>query len=97
MLDHPAVDSTCVPTSPGGAEAALVQAGANFQHKGDPAADTSDFNDERTGNLRIDYVLPSRNLAVLDCGVLWPEMSSEFHATATFSDHRLVWLDVEVP
>lgn len=94
LLEHPAVDASCTPTSAGGAEAARVQAGINLEHRGDPAADTADFNDETAGNYRIDYVLPSKGLEVLGCGVFWPETVSPMHAAATFSDHRLVWIDV---
>ncbi len=96
LLEHPAVNSNCVPTSLGGTEAAELQGGVNLNHSGDPAADTSDFSDESVGNYRLDYVLPSRGLRVRDCGVLWPTSDSDFHATATFSDHRLVWIDIEL-
>lgn len=94
LLDHPRVDSSCVPQSGGGAEATAVQKGINVAHRGNPAADTSDFNDEAVGNYRLDYVLPSRDLETLDCGVLWSESESPLHQAATFSDHRLVWIDV---
>lgn len=94
LLDHPAVDAGCIPTSEGGVEAARIQGGVNLQHDGDPAADTADFNDERVGNYRLDYVLPSRNLRVIDCGVFWPPTGSPLHEAGTFSDHRLVWIDI---
>ena len=94
LLDHTRVDSSCVPESPGGAEATAVQKGINLAHRGDPAADTSDFNDETVGNYRLDYLLPSRDIETLDCGVLWPESNAAIHEAATFSDHRLVWIDV---
>lgn len=93
LLDHPRIDSSCVPTSTGGAEATADQKGINLEHRGDPAADTSDFSDEVVGNYRLDYVLPSRNLGV-DCGVFWPGSGAPLHETASFSDHRLVWIDV---
>ena len=94
LLDHPAIDPGCVPTSTGGAEAAELQGGVNPSHHGDPAADTSDFSDDTVGNYRLDYVLPSRGLGIEGCGVLWPDSGSDFHTTATFSDHRLVWIDI---
>lgn len=94
LLDHPLVDSDCIPASHGGAEAAEQQAGFNLEHSGNPAFDTSDFNDETVGNLRVDYLLPSRTLAVQDCGVFWPASNEPHHGLAEFSDHRLVWLDV---
>lgn len=94
LLDHEAVNSTCVPTSKGGAEAAQTQAGINLEHGGDPAQDTSDFNDETVGNYRLDYVLPSIGLGVDGCGVFWPASDEAHHGVTDFSDHRLVWLDI---
>ena len=94
LLEHPRIDSRCVPVSEGAAEAAREQGGLNAQHRGDPAADTSDFNDEFTGNLRLDYLLPSRNLSVSACGVFWPARGADGHELVAVSDHRLVWLDV---
>ncbi len=53
------------------------------------------------GNLRADYVLPSRDLRVLDAAVFWPVQADPLSAlTGTFpfpsSDHRLVWVDLRV-
>ncbi len=49
---------------------------------------------------RIDYVLPSTGLAVAGAGVFWPAPSDPLHALVAppdrSSDHRLVWVDVEV-
>lgn len=94
LLDAPWIDAGCIPRSAGGAAASMTQGGANGQHRGDPAADTSDFNDRRTGNLRLDYVLPSAGLDVLGCGVFWPEPGEPGAEAAALSDHRLVWLDI---
>ena len=90
-----------LPTSDGAVEAAALQAGANATHRGDPAFDTADFADTAPGNLRADYVLPSRKLRVADAGVFWPVSSDPLSAlTGTFpfpsSDHRLVWVDLEL-
>jgi len=91
-----------MPTSEGGVEASLLQGGANLGHTGDPATDTADFNDNPApGNLRADYVLPSRKLVVDDAGVFWPVSTDPLSAlTGTFpfpsSDHRLVWVDLTV-
>ena len=54
------------------------------------------------GNLRADYVLPRKNLQLVDAGVFWPLASDPlFRLVGTFpfptSDHRLVWIDVTVP
>lgn len=91
-----------LPTSDGAVEAAALQGGANATHRGDSAFDTADFADTAPGNLRADYVLPSRKLRVADAGVFWPVSSDPLSAlTGTFpfpsSDHRLVWVDVELP
>ncbi|WP_159603462.1 endonuclease/exonuclease/phosphatase family protein [Agromyces humi] len=100
LLDHPRITDP-LPTSAGGPEAALLQGGANLTHVGDPAYDTADFADTAPGNLRADYVLPSRDLKVLDAGVFWPVRADPLSAlTGTFpfpsSDHRLVWVDLRV-
>jgi len=90
------INASCTPLSSGGREATLVQGGINRQQKGDPAADTSDFNDKRTGNLRLDYLLPSRHIAVRGCGVFWPAKNEQGHHLVDASDHRLVWLDISL-
>lgn len=90
-----------LPQSRGAALAAQMQGGANLRHKGDPALDTSDFRDvPGPGNLRVDYVLPSRSLTVKGAGVFWPAPDEEgFDLIGSdgraSSDHRLVWVDLE--
>ena len=96
LLEHPMVDASCVPTSEGGEEASGLQAGKNLWHKGNPAADTGDFNDTYTGNMRIDYVLPSSTLEVLGCGVFWPAADEAGHELTDVSDHHLVWIDLKL-
>ncbi len=96
LLAFPLINASCTPLSTGGREASVIQGGINRQHKGNPAADTSDFSDERTGNLRLDYVLPSRNIAVRACGVFWPAKGEDGHHLVDVSDHRLVWLDISL-
>ncbi|MEQ1932205.1 MAG: endonuclease/exonuclease/phosphatase family protein, partial [Parvularculaceae bacterium] len=106
LLDHPRVNSGFVPKSGGATAAARRQGGANLAHKGDASADTADVADARDGdpgNLRIDYVLPSRaGLRVVNGGVNWPA-PTDAHAElvgegwpVVSSDHRLVWIDVEI-
>ena len=56
--------------------------------------DTSDFDDRQSGNLRIDYVLPSNNLKLLGSGVFWPEPIEDGYGLVDASDHRLVWIDI---
>lgn len=101
LLTHPRINTRAVPTSEGAAEAAELQGGVNAQHAGDPAQDTADFS-EPPGNLRVDYVLPSRQIKIADSGVFWPVEDDPLSAlTGTYpfpsSDHRLVWVDAEVP
>lgn len=102
LLDNPRVNGKFTPTSSGGVWASQTQGGANETHEGDPAHDTADFSDSAPGNLRVDYVLPSKQLRVVDGAVFWPaEGEPHFELTGTFpfpsSDHRLVWIDVMVP
>ncbi|MEJ7833020.1 MAG: endonuclease/exonuclease/phosphatase family protein [Nocardioides sp.] len=101
LIDDPRIEDP-LPSSPGGVEAAAQQGGANASHQGDPRYDTADFNDNPApGNLRADYVLPSRGLEVLDAGVFWPVPSNPLsRLTGEFpfpsSDHRSVWVDLLV-
>jgi hypothetical protein len=102
LLEHPRVNTSVTPASAGAVEQAVLQGGANLTHVGDPAFDTADFPDAAPGNLRVDYVLPSRSLRILDAGVFWPTSDDPlFRLVGTFpfptSDHRLVWVDVRVP
>jgi len=96
LLDHPKINAGCVPLSKGSEEANREQAGKNLEQLGNPAADTGDFNDKYTGNMRIDYVLPSATLDVSSCGVFWPASNQDGHDLTDVSDHHLVWLDVEL-
>ncbi len=106
LTEHPLINNSVVPRSAGGVEQARLQGLANTRHQGDPAHDTADFSDgteedftHAPGNLRVDYVLPSKNLAIVDCGVFWPRTADPlFHLVGVdpfpASDHRLVWVDV---
>jgi len=110
VTEHPFVRDP-LPASEGAVQASARQGGANDRHAGAPAYDTADFSDSfasSPGNLRVDYVLPSRPLRVLDTGVFWPlssdplsRLTGEFDRQYTngfpSSDHRLVWVDVAVP
>ncbi|MDH3903081.1 MAG: endonuclease/exonuclease/phosphatase family protein [Xanthomonadales bacterium] len=96
LLGHPKINASCVPLSEGAEEASREQGGKNLEHSGNPAADTGDFNDEYTGNMRIDYVLPSKTLTVTACGVFWPASDQPGHDLSDVSDHHLVWLDIEL-
>jgi hypothetical protein len=102
LLENPLVNTKVTPSSEGAPEQAVLQGGANDTHLGDPAFDTADFADTAPGNLRADYVLPRKNLRIVDAGVFWPLSTDPlFSLVGTFpfpsSDHRLVWVDVWVP
>ncbi len=101
LLDHPKVNTKVTPSSPGGTEQDGLQGGINLTHLSDPAFDTADFFDFAPGNLRVDYVLPSKNMRITDAGVFWPlSTDPDFALVGTVpfpsSDHRLVWVEVEV-
>jgi hypothetical protein len=89
------------PKSKGAVEADETQGYANTSHLGDPALDTADWRDDRgPGNLRVDYVLPSKSFIIRDAGVFWPTPSEpDYNLIGSngraSSDHRLVWVDLE--
>ncbi|USQ82095.1 endonuclease/exonuclease/phosphatase family protein [Ornithinimicrobium faecis] len=101
LLEHPRINTSNAPTSEGAVEASELQGGINLEHLGDPALDTADFA-EPPGNIRVDYVLPSKSLRIRDSGVFWPVSADPLsRLTGTYpfpsSDHRLVWVDVHLP
>ncbi|MCP5088021.1 MAG: endonuclease/exonuclease/phosphatase family protein [Rhodobacteraceae bacterium] len=89
------------PRSRGAVLASESQGKANTSHLGDPALDTADWRDDpEPGNLRVDYVRPSKSLKVLDSGVFWPTPDAPLFDLIGLdgnasSDHRLVWVDLE--
>jgi Endonuclease/Exonuclease/phosphatase family len=102
LIEHPLVNTKLTPSSLGAVEQATLQGGANLTHKSNPAFDTADFADSAPGNLRADYVLPRKNMKIVDGQVFWPLSSDPlFSLVGTFpfpsSDHRLVWIDVSIP
>ncbi len=83
------------PASAGG------RAAADAGQRGDPATDTADWPDDRPGNLRVSYVLPSADLVVTGAGVFWPGPDDPDLALLgddglAAGPHRLVWVDVDV-
>lgn len=111
LLDNPRVRDT-FPASRGGFEASIFEGGANLAHEGNPSLDTGNFTDisaffAPSGNLRVDYVLPSKNLIVDGSGVFWPGELDPYFSTVGLgdptngnvvvsSDHRLVWVDARI-
>jgi hypothetical protein len=60
--------------------------------------------DTAPGNLRADYVLPRKTMQIVGAGVFWPLSTDALFrlvgarpAPFPTSDHRLVWVDVQVP
>ncbi len=102
LLASPALASGPPPESQGAVEQAKLQGGVNASHVGDPRHDTLDAADkEGPGNLRLDYVLPSKDLKVVASGVFWPQNTdTTFKLVGEFpfpsSDHRLVWVDFDL-
>ncbi len=96
LLGMPRVVASPIPESPGGVEAAEKQGLANKTHQGPPAQDTADFNDRSPGNLRCDFVLPSNQFEIVQCGIFWPteEHGKEWQDWVEATDHRLVWIDI---
>jgi hypothetical protein len=120
LLDHPLVNTKTTPSSLGGPWATRVQNVLNTTHRSDPSFDTADFCDTPApppcsgpGNLRADYVLPRKNMNIVDAGVFWPSRDpldadplapfaylvdlTGLGFPAPTSDHRAVWVDVKVP
>jgi len=99
LLDSAKVNTSITPASLGGPEQSALQGGINTTHISDPAFDTADFSDSAPGNLRVDYVLPSNNITMVDAGVFWPLSTDPLFplvGTVPFpsSDHKLVWIDI---
>jgi hypothetical protein len=83
------------PTSAGAVVASVGETG----HRTPPQLRTADFSDPVPGNLRVDYVLPSKDLPVAGAAVFWPapgQPGAELMPPAVSSDHRLVWVDLRI-
>lgn len=96
LLNHPRVNGQFVPTSSGGPLVVKKFADQNADRRGKPDRVTGDFTHEGFGNLRIDYALPSKDLSVHDGGIYWPAPDEVGAAAIRATDHRLVWIDVEL-
>ncbi|WP_438862907.1 endonuclease/exonuclease/phosphatase family protein [Neptunicella sp.] len=87
LLTHPKVNGRAIPHSQGGQ-----------QHTPDnPLASTHTAG----WRMRADYVLPSeQGLKVIDSGIFWPVTDDPDYDLIkdrnSSSDHRLVWLDLEI-
>ena len=90
LTGHPLINSDSPPSSAGG-----EQRGSGQGHTGSSALDTAGFGGS-AGNLRVDYVLPSETLEVLDSGVFWPGTDEAGYDLLSASDHRMVWIEVRI-
>lgn len=110
LLQHPLVNVSGTPASQGGILAAVdTNNNGNATHLTHPKFDTADFNDAAPGNLRVDYVLPWRNVQIIGSGIFWPlegtadrPLVGEFNTPGLFpglpsSDHKAVFVDVTIP
>ena len=89
LLAHPRLRDP-LPESAGGEMAATAS------HRGAPELDTASW--AGPGNLRVDYVLPSRDLEPLGSGVFWPAPGAPLaDIVAAGPAHRLVWIDITPP
>ncbi len=103
LLEHPVIDSGMPPASFGGVEDSALEGLLNDSHAGNPGFDTADFNPAGPGNLRVDYVLPSRRGTEIACGgVFWPQRNEATRPLVgdgfpvVSSDHHLIWQDLEL-
>ena len=94
LLEHPRVLPHPAPRSEG-ARLAGASGEANRAQRSDRATDTGAFG-ARTGNMRVDYVLPSTGFEVVASGVFWPPPDTPEAEWITASDHRLVWVDLRL-
>ncbi|MCA9140292.1 MAG: endonuclease/exonuclease/phosphatase family protein [Planctomycetales bacterium] len=78
LLDHPRTEDPQPKASRPGAEATLTK--------------TADFG--RNGFMRVDFVIPSNHLDVVDSGVFWPASDDARNRWIKATDHRLVWIEV---
>lgn len=105
LFDQPLITVTA-PESAGGAEQARLQGGVNQEHRTPAATDTSDFKDSgdfASGNMRLDYVLPSAaGLKAIGAHVFWPDSNDPLFRLVgngfpvVSSDHRMVSVDLEL-
>ena len=105
LLEHPLINNSTPPSSLGAVQQATLQGMNNVGQKGNPAVDTADFADFGTnpGNLRVDYVLPSKDLLIESSRVFWPLNDDPLWAPLVgnfpfpSSDHKLVYIDIIEP
>ncbi len=93
LLEHPRVQDSGIACISGGG---MEMGAERFGPPDYPERSTADF----LGGMRVDYVLPSTELKLLAGGVFWPAVVDDAEGAelaAAASDHRLVWIEVELP
>ena len=95
LIEHPRVLRHAFPTSEGAVASAAERGGANRRHRGNPAQDTSQFGGA-SGNLHLDFVLPSVGFRITGSGVFWPTAGQPGAEWVGASDHRMVWMDLDL-
>lgn len=63
------------------------------------AGPTVDWREPTPGDLRVDYVLPSTDLKLIDAGIFWPKPGAPGHELLSVKDikasrHHMVWVDI---
>ncbi len=86
LLSQPRLQDP-IPTSAGAVESKADDAG-------NPERDTASF---RHANMRVDYVLPDHRMHLRQSHVFWPQRDSDDYHLIRASDHRMVWVRVEIP
>lgn len=89
LLGHERVNDT----QPKASKADAAERASWYRGPSDVRSKTADFG--RNGLMRVDFVIPSRNLSVVDSGVFWPPKSDPKSRWASASDHRMVWIEVK--
>lgn len=94
LLNHPRVNADFAPSSAGGEAIAAASTAT-----GPTRFHTASFGRQ---SLRLDYVLPSTDLTVVGAGIFWPAPGDPLFRLVgdgdpiISSDHRLVWVDLEI-
>lgn len=87
LLSHPALQDPAPKGSAGRSEPG---------QRGDPTLDTALY--DGLGGLRVEQILPSADLRLVEAGVLWPPDTDPMAAVlATASRHRPVWVEIALP
>ena len=67
-------------------------------HVGDPQLDTVAWPEDGPGHLRVQYILPSVDLEVIDSGIHWPPKGAPGYDDVVMAGpHRMVWSDITLP